>query len=185
MGIFDLGGPTFGLKDCKVATNNLNGTFGTALDVPSVQVLGVNLQTVNAMLEGDDEITAVQARAISGEVSLRFGGIDLRVLAILTGETQSSSGSTPNQSKRMLFDGAPTFPYFAVCGRADAAEASGADTHVFIPKVKITTGFELRMEYSAFSIPEVTAMAVRDPDYNAIFEVIEHETAAVVAIPPV
>lgn len=182
--IFDLGGPQFGLDDAKIAVNNLDGTFGVAQDVPSVQVLDVNYQTVNAMLEGDDRITAVQARAISAEITLRFGGIDQRVIAIITGETQSSSGTTPNQVKKISFSGASNFPYFALCGRAKAAEASTADTHVWIPKLKLMSGFSLRMEYGAFAIPEVTATAVKDDDEGVIWEMIQHETAETVSIPP-
>lgn len=185
MSIFGLGGPQFGLYDCKVAKNNLNGTFGTAQDVPSVQLLGVNLTTSNAQLEGDDEITAVHAKATAAEMTVRFGSIMVEVLAIITGETQTSSGSGATEVRRIKFDGAPGFPYFAICGRADAAEDVGADTHVFVPKMKLMQGFEVRMEYNAFSIPEIRAMAVKDANYGAIFEVIEHKTAAAVAIPPV
>jgi len=182
--IFGLAGPQFGLVDCQIAKNNLNGTFGTEEDVPSVQLLDVKYNTTTANLEGDDTITAVQARAISAEVTLRFGSIKQEVLEIITGETLDESGATPNRRNRLKFDGAPGFPWFALCGRADAAEDAISATLVFIPKLKCTSGFAVRMEYGAFSIPEITAIAVKDPDYGCFFEVTEYETAPVVTIPP-
>lgn len=185
MSIFGIGGPQFGLDDAKVARNNLNGTWQTMVDVPSVQLLGVNLQTTQAELEGDDTITATQSRARSAEVTLRFGSINLAVLAVMTGEVQASSGSTPNRFNKMIFDADPTFPYFGLCGRAFAAEATGADTHLFVPKAKITEGFEVRMEYGNFAIPELTVRAIRDTAYgNQLFQIAEHETALPVSIPP-
>lgn len=181
--IFGIGGPQYNLEDAKVATNNLNGTFGAAVDVPSVQLVGVKYNTSTAQLEGDAGITSVVAKAISATMTVRFGSINLQTLAIITGETLSQSGSTPTRVHRMKFTG-DNFPWFAICGKTSAAENTSADTHVFVPKMKCTEGFEVRMEYNAFSIPEIPAMAIKDPDYLAIFEVIEHETAEAVAIPP-
>lgn len=181
--IFQIGSPQFGIRDCKIATNNLNGTFSTAIDVPSIQLLRTTVNTVSAELEGDDIITATHAKPISAQIVFRFGSIDLRVLNIITGKAYSSSGSTPNIVNRVKY-GQDNYPYFAICGKAEAVEGGG-DTHIFIPKVKIMEGFELVMEYGNFSIPELTCMGVYDPDYTAIVEVIMHETAAAVAIPPV
>ncbi len=182
--IFGIGGPQYNLEDAKVAANNLNGTFGTAVDVPSVQLLGIKYNTVNASLEGDGGITSVVSKAISATMTIRFGSVNLQTLEVITGATLSESGTTPNRVHRMKFTG-ENMPWFAVCGKTTAAENTTADTHFFCPKLKCTEGFEVRMEYNAFSIPEIPAMAIKDPDYTAIFEVIEHETAAAVAIPPV
>jgi hypothetical protein len=186
-GIFGIGGPQFGLRDTKVATNDGDGTYGTAVDVPSVQLLGIQYQTVNAQLEGDDVITDTHAKAISAQMTVRFGSISLDVLEVITGKTIDESGTTPNQVRAMVFDGI-NFPYFAICGKSEAT-SGGGDTHIFVPKLKIMEGFQIQMQYGQYVIPELTAMAIGDSEYDAapgaIFIPIEHETAANIAIPPV
>lgn len=189
MGLFDFGALVYGLRDAKVAVNDLDGTFGTAIDVPSVQLFVSNLQTVNAQLEGDDRITASASRIISAQVQIRFGSIDLDILELITGGTLDESGSTPNQ-RRQLNISNRRLPYFGICGKADAEEGSG-DTHIFVPKLKIMEGFELRMEYNVFAIPEITAMAVGDDNFldedslPSIVQIVQYETARSVVLPPV
>ena len=85
MGFDSYGAPQFGLNDVKVATWNATDDYDTAVDVPSVQLMGTTLQTVSAQLEGDDEITASAARAIGGEVRVRFGSISIAALEIMLG----------------------------------------------------------------------------------------------------
>lgn len=177
------GAPQFGLADVKIAAWNSTGSYGTAVDVPSVQMMGVTLQQVSATLEGDDAITATAARAIGGTVQLRFGGISLGVLEILCGNSITSSLSTPNAVKSFKLSGGDNMPYFALCGKALAEEGTG-DTHVFVAKAKITGDFAIAMlEYGRFAIPDVTAQFVSD-DTHGLLKIIEHETAVAVAIPP-
>jgi hypothetical protein len=180
-GIFDYGQPSFGLADIKIATYNSLNSYGTAVDVPSAQLLGVESETVNATLEGDDVRTAIAAIMIGGEITVRWGSVDLDVLEILTGNTSDEYSTTPNRTKMLKIDNVK-FPYIGICGKAFAAEGTG-DTHVFIPKCKITDGFAVSMEYGAFSIPEVTMQLAAD-DEGYLFKIIEHETAESVVIPP-
>ena len=188
MSIFDFGALSYGLRDAKVAVNNLDGSFGTAIDVPSVQLYVANLQTVNAQLEGDDAITATAARIISAQVTIRFGSADLDLLGILTGNAVDNSGTTPNR-RRQLDISNLKLPYFGISGKADSEEGTG-DNHIFVPKIKLMEGFEIRLEYNTFVAPEITAMAVGDPNFldanslSSIVQVVQYETASTVALPP-
>lgn len=179
-------GPSFGLNDAKIAVNNLDGTFGTLVDVPSVQMMGVNPQTVNAQLEGDDTITDTHARLISVQVTLRFGSINIAALEVITGLSKVLGGQVANndQQEQLLFTGL-NFPYFGITGMAEATSATGGNVQIFVPKVKIMEGFELTLEYGNYSIPNLTAMAVYDDDYAGIMSVIESEAAFAIAMPPV
>lgn len=185
--LFDYGALTYGLRDVKIAVNNLNGTFGTAVDVPSAQLYVANLQTVNAQLEGDDRITATAVRIISAQIQFRFGSIAPQVVELITGGTLDESYSQPNRRQQLNISNR-RLPYFGICGKADGEE--GGDTHIFVPKVKIMEGFELRMEYNTFSIPEMTAMAVGDDNFldedglPSIVQLVWYETATPVALPP-
>lgn len=184
MGFDAYGAPQFGLNDVKIATWNSAGSYGTAVDVPSVQLMGAMLKIVSAELEGDDQITASAARAVGGESRLRFGSVSIAALEVLLGNTSTPSGSTPNAQDELRVVGGDNMPYFGICGKALAEEGAG-DLHVFLPKVRIMQDVELAtLQYGQFAIPELTVAAVSDAEYG-IINLIEHETAVVVAIPPV
>ena len=178
------GAPQFGLEDVKIATWNSAGSFGTAVDVPSVQLMGAILQIISAQLEGDDAITATASRAIGGEVRLRFGSVSVAALEILLGNTATSSVASPNEVKQLKLSGGDNMPYFGIVGRALAEEGIG-DFQVFFPKVRVTSDITLAtMEYGSFVIPELTAQAVEDATYG-IVSVIEHQAPTAIVIPPV
>jgi len=174
------GAPQFGLNDVKVATWTATDTYGTEVDIPSVQLMGTTLATVSAQLEGDDSITASASRAVGGEVRVRFGSISIAALEIILGNTSTASGSAQDHFK---VSGGDNMPYIGICGKALAEEGSG-DTHVFIPKCKLMGNLTIaQLEYGQFAIPEATIQIVDDATYGLI-NVIEHATAADVAIPP-
>lgn len=178
MALFDKGGPQFGLDDVKIADWVGDGTYGTAVDVPSVQMYEAQTQTTNAQLEGDDIITDSHARARSAQVRIRFGSISFAALEVLLGVNQVVSSTV-----RTLKIGNINFPYFGICGRALSTRDAG-DTHIFIPQCKIMEGFTLTMQYGQYVIPEITCMAVYDTTYQYISALVEHDTAVAVTIPP-
>lgn len=186
--IFTYGGPQFGLKDCKIAPNNLDGTFSAMVDVPSIKVLDITVRVTSAVLEGDDEETASSSRVIGGTIKMQFGSINLDVLTAMLGGTLDTAYGAYT-SRRMSIANRNT-PYLGICGKSEAAEGTG-DTHMFIPKAKIASDFNLKFEYGTFSIPEITFSAQGDQNFldgdgNANIVIpIEYETARDVAIPPV
>lgn len=180
MGFDSYGAPQFGLRDVKVAAWNATNDYGDEVDVPSVQLMGTTLATVSAQLEGDDSIQASASRAIGGEVRIRFGSISIAALEIILGNTSTASGSAQDHFK---ISGGDAMPYIGICGKALAEEGSG-DTHVFIPKCKLMGDLTIaQLEYGQFAIPEATIQIVDDATYGLI-NIIEHATAADVAIPP-
>lgn len=179
------GAPQFGLSDCKIATWNSAGSYGTVVDVPSVQLMGAVLQMVAAQLTGDDQITATASRAVGGEVRIRFGSVSIAALEVLLGNTATSSVASPNAVKQLKLVGGDNMPYFGIVGKAVAEEGVG-DFWVFFPKVRIMSDVTLAtLEYGAFAIPELTAQAVSDATYG-IVSLIEHQAdTAITVIPPV
>lgn len=186
MSIFgDFAGATFGLKDLKVAARNADGSYGPAVDVPSAQMYEVNPQTVNAQLEGDDQITATHAVATGAQVRFRFGSVPFELLAILTGKTISDYGSesTADRVELLRLD-ALRFPYFGIVGKVESVEDEGS-MHVFVPMLKVMEGFTVGFQYGQFTIPEITCQAIPD-SVHGIVELIKYEEANVaVTIPPV
>lgn len=178
---FDQGAPSFGLSDTKVQTWASAGTYsGSITDIMSIQLLGVTLQQISAQLTGDDQITATDTRAIGGQVQMRFGGINLDSLAIITGRAIGTISSV----EQLGFPGGHRMPYFGIIGKALAAEGGG-DLWVYCPKAKLMGDFQVaQLEYGAFAIPEVTVQLVPDATYG-IFNLITHPTdLAITVMPP-
>lgn len=177
---FDQGSPSFGLNDAKVQTWASAGTYsGSITDIMSVQMVGATLQFSQAELTGDDQITATAARAIAGTAQVRFGGISLAALAIMTGKATSTISSVVQQ----MFEGGDRMPYFGMIGKA-LAEEGGGDLWVYCPKCKIMGDFQIAMlEYGAFAIPEVTVRLLPDSSYG-ILNLITHPTEVAITVMP-
>ena len=174
------GAPQFGLEDVKIATWNSTDSYGTAVDVPSVQLMGTVMQTVSAQLEGDDKITDSHAQIIGGQVRLRFGSVSMAALEVLLGLTSTASASDQDHLK---MTGGDDMPYFGICGKMSATQGDG-DLHVFLPKVKIMEDVTLaQAEYGQYLIPEVAGQAVDDTTYGVI-NLIEHAADTAISIPP-
>lgn len=169
----------FGLNDAKIAVWNSAENYGTAVDVWSVQMMGVEFATESGTLEGDDIITDVHAKVQSVNFTIRFGFKDLDVLEVLTGVTNTES--TPN-SETMKF-GRDNMPYFALCGRADATEGGG-DTQIFLPKCKLLEGFSLSMEKGTYMTPEISGISVYEGTLYGTGWLINNNSAQSVTIPP-
>jgi hypothetical protein len=181
---FDQGSPQFGLNDGKIATWNA-GTPPTytppaGTDIMSIQMGSVSMEVISAVLTGDDTQTAISASAIGGTLQLRWGGLNLDMLAVLTGRTVTSGTSS---MKSIRIGGGQKMPYVGIIVKALSAEAG--DTWLFLPKTKITSAFTLaQMEYGTFTIPEVTMQVVDDASWGAI-NVITHPTdVPITAFPP-
>lgn len=183
MGFDSFGAPQFGINDAKVAAYNGTDDYGTAVDVPSIQMLNTDIRVLSGELEGDDQITDSHAQVIGGMVRMRFGSLSIAALEVLLGIDSSPSGSTPDQVDQLKISGGDNMPYVGISGKIAATQGDG-DLHVFIPKCKITSDFTLvQGEYGSYTIPDVELNAVDDATYGVAL-VIEQETAANVAIPP-
>lgn len=179
----DFGAPSFGLNDVKIAVWNGDGTYGTAVDVPAVQLMRPTIKVVSAQLEGDDQIVATGSRGIGTELVLRFGSLNINAMAVMVGVAKTGSGSGSTEQDGLILTGGMRFPYFGICGKALSEELAG-DTHIFLPKVRIMSDFVLgEMEYGKFGVTEISVYGVSDGLFG-MYNVIEHETAAEIALPP-
>lgn len=180
MSFDSFGAPQFGLEDVKIATWNSVDSYGTAVDVPSVQLMGTVMQTVSAQLEGDDKITDSHAQIIGGQLRLRFGSVSMAALEVLLGLTSTASDSDQDH---LQLSGGDDMPYFGICGKISATQGAG-DMHVFLPMCKIMEDVTLaQAEYGQYIIPEVAAQAVDCATYGVI-NLIEHAADTAITIPP-
>ena len=168
----------YGLSDAKIAVWNAAQSYGTALDVESVKVFGVELDMESGELEGDDIITDSHSKIQAANIKLSFGFKDNDVLAILTGVTNTVSTSTES----MIF-GRDNMPYFALCGRVDKT-TGGGDMWLFIPKVKIMSGLNFNLAKGAYVEEDISARAHYESTVYGVMKLIHHQTATTVTIPP-
>ncbi len=183
MGFDPKGSPTLGLDDCKVGAWASTGTYGTLVDVPSVQLMDTTMKVVNAQLEGDDQITANSSKIVGATCKIRFGSLSLAALVVMLGVSKVNSGTTPNAQDAITLVGGTQLPNFGLCGRAKASQGGG-DLHVFLPKCQIMEDVNLgSLEYGKFTITELTVYAVNDETYD-LLNFVEHETVTSITMPP-
>lgn len=183
MSIFDSqGSPQFGLADVRIAAWDGDGTYGTLVDVPSVQEVGVTLRVQSAELTGDDAITAIASRIIAAGGTFRHGSIDVDVLEVLIGNTATSSIASPNNVKNLRVRAGDNLPYFGLIGKA-LAEEGGGDFWVFLPKCRVTSDMAIALRYGEFAIPEMQFVAVDDADWG-LANILWNETAAAISVMP-
>lgn len=189
MAIFEYGGPPVDILDCKVAANNGDGSFGTAHDVPSVQLVSAKVEVTTAELPGDGEITSTYTRMRKATIRLRHGAIPRAAYADMFGMQGYEYGVTPNRRYVRRW-GPRNFPYFALAAKTGAGDNGTGCNIMFAPMCKITDAPDIQFQSDNFVILEMTITALPDPNYldenlnGTIIEPLEYETAVPVTIPP-
>jgi hypothetical protein len=177
---WDDGQPNFGVQLGAIAVANLDGTIGTPIRIPSLKTTMVSMKTVTDQAQGDMSITAIAAQLISADLTLDTAGISRAVYTTLTG-VQPTSSSTPTRTYTTY--GNDRFPYFALIIESLAAEASG-DTLIFLPKVKLTQGFDYKFEFGKITTPQLKATAIKDLVLGYTMQKVDRATIASITMPP-
>ena len=178
---FDVGSPQFGLNDGKISAWQPGSTYNppAGTDIMSIQMGSVSMEVITATLTGDDKQTAVSSNAIGGTLQLRWGGLNLSMLAILLGKAAAVSSSQSN----VQITGGQKMPYVGIILKALSAETG--DTWIFIPKCKVASAFTLvQMEYGSFAIPEVTMQIVDDDKWGSINVLTHPVDTPITTFPP-
>jgi hypothetical protein len=165
------GNMPFGLRDVKVT--NIGGTVQA--DLPVAQTLQLRFRLRSGELSGDDALQAIVGYIDAVEWELEEGGIDLDAMAIMTGETVTVTGTTPNEVSTMTFEGGDSMPYFKIYGKSlgDGPD----DIHVKLFKAKLTSPPEGRFQDAQFWVTKCAGIAL-DDGTNGILDVVQNETAA-------
>lgn len=153
----------YDINDAQVFVNNLDGTFGPGVNVPSIDLFVSTINNKNQTMRGDARITAIASGAESAECQFRFGSFNMQVMQIILGSVYSYSGTTPNRKTQMDVGAGQTFPYFGIVGRSPSGLGNAGATLIFLPCCKLMQNLAVRVDYNNFMIPEVTGMAVGDP----------------------
>ena len=168
---------SYGVADLKVAPWLAGSTYGTAVDVWGVSQFGLTIETASGRLEGDDVILRAHARPIACQITARFAFQTLEPYETMTGKTIQDGTSL-----EWLEIANDSFPYFGMIAQVLNDDEEG-DVHIFVPKCKLMSGFQMQMQYGQFVTPEITIDGVKDDTYG-IVRIIPHENTTAIAFPP-
>lgn len=164
----------FGLNNGYIYPLDGSDAPGTGIPLPAGRVIEVAPQEDTNELTGYNGVVASNVSRTSADVTVEYGGIDLAVLAAITGGTIVASGTTPN-AKRVLDVGQSGVnrPYVMVAGQSLADD--GGDTVIKVWKVKfqIPSGSFTESEYHVDSL---SGTAVRNAS-GKLLTFIQNETA--------
>lgn len=114
----DFGEIAYTLTGLIVAERNADGSYETPVSISNGQMYVSEPEHDTDKLRGYGKYTRGLSVAVGCKVSLKMGGIDVDVLEIIAGATVSTSGTTPNQVRKVdLPAGGAGLGYFGVIGR--------------------------------------------------------------------
>lgn len=166
------GDKPFGIREIKVAPL----PSGTGVSFPVAQRMMFRERLTSGEMRGNDATVSVVAITDALEWELDKGGISLEALAVMTGRTLATSGTTPNQTITMTAEVGDNYPYFKLMGKS-VGDVSTDDIHVIVFKAKLTGAWEGEFADGQFFITKMSGIAV-DDGTNGIYDVVQNETAA-------
>jgi hypothetical protein len=177
---FETGAPQFGVNDAKVQTWTGAGTYsGTITDIFGIQMARVTLQVISAIANGDDSVIAAGARNTGAQLQMRFVGLNLTQMAVMTGKTVTVSASV----SQLSFGAGGKMPYFGAVIKILSEETG--DTWAYLPKCKIMSDFvPFQGEFGTFTTPELTVQAVPDATWGIVTFLTHPAEVSITVMPP-
>jgi hypothetical protein len=151
-------GYVYGLRDVKLTS--LDGL--TQVDLDAAQTLSFTEVITSDQLRGDDVI------------KLEQGGITLEALALITGETVATTGSTPNRMQTFTRTGGMPFKYLKIYGQAVGDGVDGIWLQLLKAKFNSLEG---EFAQQSYFVTSSGGMAIPDAS-NQIYKIVKLETNA-------
>lgn len=167
----------FGLRDVKVFPIDASGTVGTGVDLPASQTLEFRESEDFEELRGDDVVQAEHGKGPSVTWTLEAGGISLEALVVMSGGTETLSGTTPNQIKKLAKGGTQARPYFQIQGQV--ISDSGGDFHAVIYKCKCDGDIGGTFADGSFWISALSGKGIPSAS-DKLYDLIQNETAVAI-----
>lgn len=162
MAVFQYGDLEYDIDDAKVARRNGDGTYGTLIDVTSINMARITFNAKTQDGRGDGGITAVASANESGSITIRNLGIPDGLLSTFYGMSSDEYGSGDSAYKILDMVAGYPFPYFGMVLRSFDNENAGSGALIEIPKIKIMSNFDWNLSYNEFVQPEMTGRVLPD-----------------------
>ena len=143
-----------GFNDLSVApVTGAADTAGTAVDYPGARTLDFGVDSDQDQLEGDDTIIAIARGTKTGSGSLELGRNNPEALAVITGSTVTTSGTSPNEIKTVEEPATNDTIFFQIIGLARSADVAGSAYQVTIHKALLTSGLNESLSQNGWNTP--------------------------------
>lgn len=168
----------FGLRQVKLVPLQADGSEDTANAVflPASRTFSFKETEDFSTLEGDDTTVASHGAGPVVEWDLEGGGISLVVWAILSGGTNTSSGTSPASVLTYSKKNTDARPYFNVYGRA--ISDNGGDFQTKVYRCKADGDLEAELSNGNFLLTKASGKGYGDPTTEKLYDFIQNETAS-------
>jgi hypothetical protein len=131
----------YGVEDLRVSpvTGSAN-TVGTAVDVTGIRGFSFNVESDVSTLDGDNRRIAIArgAKSLTGDMEL--GQFILEALAVFSGGTITSGGTSGTLTKELSETDDTTARYFQAHMAAPSQDAGGSEYQAKLRKLMLTSG---------------------------------------------
>lgn len=170
----------WGLADLQVAPLTTGDAPGTWVDAPGARSLSFNTSSDSDQLEGDNDIIAKVRKPKSLSGSIEIGQINLAAVAVLTGGSVTTAGTTPDQISTLKESAGSGVSFYALCGQAPGVDVEGSGYRVTILKALTTSGLDETLSVNAWNTPKL--------DFEGLpvggFLLVREQYETLVALPP-
>lgn len=163
----------FSLQYLAAAKANGDGTYGTPKKFPAAKTLNLSMKYISDIAEGNSVEVAVAAQIVAVDWSIEGVNLNPDLLAIITGETASSSNSGANEVDTQTF-GNDLMPYFGLV--AQTWGENGDDSCWLIPYTKVTKDFSFALNFGKYIAPKFSGHGIAEPSLNYMLQRKAHAT---------
>lgn len=142
-----------GLQDLAVFPISGAFTVENGIDVPGPRSLSFKIESGSDTLEGGNATIAVARDAKKVTGSVEFGKMNLAAFGTFTGDSPTTTGTTPNQVTALEESAAAPTQYVQIVGQSPSRDASGSGYRVTIYKALVTSGPDETLSQAAWSTP--------------------------------
>jgi hypothetical protein len=175
----------FGLRDVKIipyTDATATALSATRIDFPNARTFEFEEAEDFEELRGDDSVVATHGNGPAVNWSLEGGGYSAEAVQAMYGGTIVSSGTTPNQIKRLRKKKTDVRPYFKVEGQV--MSDSGGDVHGVVWRCKATDSFTGTWADGQFWLTGASGVGlgclIAGADLDVVWDIIQNETATAI-----
>lgn len=172
----------FGLRDIKITPyTDATATVlaGASIDLPYARTLSFTEAEDFEELRGDDSLVAVHGAGPQLQWELEGGGISLEAVRAMYGGTITTSGTTPNQIKKLRKLRTDLRPYFKLEGQI--ISDSGGDVHAVLWRCKATDDLSGEFGDGQFFMTGASGSGlgclIAGADLGVLWDYVQNETA--------
>ena len=161
-GTFQFAEVSYTLTDCIVAAyNKTANTYSTVDSLASGHMVDIEFESDNDTLAGYGVNTALLSVVKGANLTFGAGGMDMSVMAIVSGWSNTTSGTTPNQvRKTRLVAGGAGLPYFGLIGVAATDDGGRAVVGLRCCKLDTWPKFTMDGKENKFNVSETSGKAI-------------------------